>query len=152
MKRYWEIPRQKKNYKKQYGWSQDKFYQSTRWRNKRKAFIIQSPLCLYCKYHGKYKSATVVDHITPRRLGGADLENYNLQSLCTSCHNTKSAHERNKNVDPITQEIYKIKKLGDVVQPECETTKKEIYERLEFETGESNRAGFRDSATTCRLG
>jgi 5-methylcytosine-specific restriction enzyme A len=37
--------------------------------------------------------STVADHITPVRLGGDFWDINNLQGLCASCHNSKSAKE-----------------------------------------------------------
>jgi 5-methylcytosine-specific restriction protein A len=35
----------------------------------------------------------MVDHIKPVSIGGSRLEQSNLQTLCNSCHNKKSANE-----------------------------------------------------------
>lgn len=49
-------------------------------------------LCQECLRQGIYTSATDVDHIVPRSLGGSDdLEN--LQSLCRDCHKRKTFEE-----------------------------------------------------------
>lgn len=37
--------------------------------------------------------ATVVDHITPIRMGGSPTDERNLQCLCASCHSRKSLKE-----------------------------------------------------------
>lgn len=67
----------------------NKLYNSTTWRNLR-LFCLQSfPICNYCKR----KPSTVADHITPARLGGDFWDIENLQGLCASCHNSKSAKE-----------------------------------------------------------
>jgi 5-methylcytosine-specific restriction protein A len=82
--------------KKQSGqWSsnQDKFYHSTKWRKLRKQVLTINPLCVYCQKENKPTIATIADHITPVRLGGEVWELNNLQSLCESCHNKKSAKE-----------------------------------------------------------
>lgn len=72
------------------------FYQSMAWRNLRKAFITQHPICEECKKKGIITPATVVDHIVPINEGGAALSPDNLQSLCDRCHNKKSASEGHK--------------------------------------------------------
>jgi 5-methylcytosine-specific restriction endonuclease McrA len=36
-------------------------------------------------------AATNVDHIVPRRRGGADLDPTNVQAMCASCHSAKTA-------------------------------------------------------------
>jgi 5-methylcytosine-specific restriction enzyme A len=76
-------------------WGKDTgFYAKKAWRNLRAAKLREDPLCIQCKAKGQLISATVVDHIIPRR-ANPDLELSwdNLQSLCESCHNTKSAKE-----------------------------------------------------------
>tara|TARA_R100001443_G_C3347860_1_gene176103 strand:+ start:1329 stop:1661 length:333 start_codon:yes stop_codon:yes gene_type:complete len=75
------------------------FYNSMRWRKVRKYFLKRNPICRICEYEGKIKSATVVDHIRPITMGGKEFDIKNLQSLCESHHNAKSAregHERRK--------------------------------------------------------
>ena len=69
--------------------TQDKRYWSTLWRKLRKAWLKQSPVCVACGW-----TANVVDHIRPVSQGGAFYDRNNLQSLCTSCHNRKSAKEK----------------------------------------------------------
>ena len=72
---------------------QDKFYNSWPWRKARKAFLISNPLCKHCDAIDVVTAAKVVDHITPIKAGGEPLNTNNFQSLCTTCHNRKSAHE-----------------------------------------------------------
>ena len=50
-------------------------------------------LCQICLKHGRYVTATDVDHIVPIAHGGTD-DDSNLQSLCHDCHKTKTALER----------------------------------------------------------
>ena len=69
------------------------FYHSTQWRSVRKYFIKQNPLCATCFRDGLTTEANVVDHIKPITLGGHKTDLSNLQSLCNSCHNKKSAKE-----------------------------------------------------------
>ena len=51
-----------------------------------------SYLCQACKKDGRYTTATDVDHIIAKAHGGTD-EPSNLQSLCKSCHQAKTARE-----------------------------------------------------------
>lgn len=74
----------------------DAFYATTTWRKCRDAFIKANPLCSHCESRGRIKAADVADHIVERRDGGADYDHANLQALCSSCHNTKTAAERRK--------------------------------------------------------
>lgn len=69
------------------------FYNSWPWRKKAKAFKISNPLCVECQKNELIVPAKVVDHIVPINAGGAKLDDSNLQSLCESCHNRKSAGE-----------------------------------------------------------
>ncbi|MCQ2137873.1 MAG: HNH endonuclease [Bacteroidales bacterium] len=70
------------------------FYTSPAWRALRNKFIQQHPLCEMCIKEGRMPAAAmVVDHIVPINKGGAPLNPENLQALCASCHNRKSAKE-----------------------------------------------------------
>lgn len=71
------------------------FYHTKAWRQLRKVWITSNPLCAECLDKGITKAARIVDHVIPIRLGGERLSQSNLQSLCTSCHNSKSSKERN---------------------------------------------------------
>jgi 5-methylcytosine-specific restriction protein A len=69
------------------------FYQSAAWRGVRAAFLRANPLCLLCNARGRLVAAKVVDHITPLKAGGERVDASNLQGLCVSCHNAKTARE-----------------------------------------------------------
>ncbi len=47
--------------------------------------MAAEPLCKMCGH-----PADLVDHITPILDGGAVLDEENLQSLCRTCHTTKT--------------------------------------------------------------
>ena len=70
-----------------------RFYQSGEWRVTKKRHLMCEPLCRECMKDNKLTKATLVDHITPIKKGGAPLDENNLQSLCWSCHSKKSAEE-----------------------------------------------------------
>lgn len=70
-----------------------KFYNSRKWRNVRANYLIKNPLCVYCEANDLTTPANVVDHIVPMVKGGDALCKSNLQSLCKSCHDKKSAKE-----------------------------------------------------------
>ncbi|MGB0443341.1 MAG: HNH endonuclease [Flavobacteriaceae bacterium] len=75
------------------------FYNSHKWRKFRKRILAIEPLCRSCKTDNKVTEATVLDHITPIRQGGAKLSRDNVQPLCSTCHAKKSgqeAHTRKK--------------------------------------------------------
>ncbi|WP_368027959.1 HNH endonuclease [Hymenobacter sp. UV11] len=69
-------------------------YGTAAWQTARKAQLRRCPCCEVCTKQGRTTVATVCDHITPVRLGGAFWDAANHQSLCKSCHARKSQSER----------------------------------------------------------
>ena len=69
------------------------FYNSKRWRSLRNYYIQSHALCEQCKREGVITGAQMVDHIKSITNGGSPVDQKNLQSLCTSCHNKKSGRE-----------------------------------------------------------
>lgn len=72
------------------------WYQSTRWRKSRKAFLSANPLCSECRKYERVTVATIVDHIEPHK-GDEDKfwDQSNWQGLCASCHSMhKQSAER----------------------------------------------------------
>jgi 5-methylcytosine-specific restriction protein A len=59
------------------------------WKRIRNAHIEQEPHCRMCLARGRVVPATVVDHRLAIMDGG-DHNPENLQSLCTSCHRSKT--------------------------------------------------------------
>jgi len=72
------------------------FYNSPTWRALSRAKRQVDPLCVACYKAGKVQAGAVVDHIKPISQGGALLDWGNLQTLCVSCHNSKSSKERKR--------------------------------------------------------
>ena len=68
--------------------SKNPFYRSYEWKKKRSEFLLNHPFCVLCG-----REAKIVDHIVPITLGGATLDDENLQSMCWSCHSKKSIKE-----------------------------------------------------------
>ena len=66
---------------------QEPRYNTTRWRRMRAIYLAHNPICFNCE-----RAATVMDHVTPVRLGG-DFWLGPFQALCDSCHNSKSGRE-----------------------------------------------------------
>ena len=71
----------------------------------RPAQLLREPFCRECVRRGVRTWATVADHITPHRGDWAlFIDPANLQSLCETCHNRKTAREmaeeRRKNRRP----------------------------------------------------
>ena len=71
-----------------------KIRSSARWRKVRKMVLDMNPLCVVCDANGSKVVAVDVDHIIPLALQ-PDLafDTSNLQGLCRSCHNCKTAQE-----------------------------------------------------------
>lgn len=69
----------------------NRFYQRSAWKRVRLAHLQDEPLCRSCRKAGRLAEAKIVDHIIPITDGGDEYADVNLQSLCTSCHNTKTA-------------------------------------------------------------
>lgn len=102
MKKYWETTESKALYWTEKAtqpkqWSSDAdaaFYHTGAWRGLRKVYIKNHPNCAKCMQINVLRKADVVDHINPIRLGGEPLAWDNLEALCHSCHNSKTAKER----------------------------------------------------------
>jgi len=68
----------------------DAYYSSRHWRKLRAAKLREEPLCRACRAEGKVTAANEVDHID----GNRENEDWdNLQSLCKTCHSSKTAKE-----------------------------------------------------------
>lgn len=74
--------------------SNSAFYNSRAWRKNRRAFLDANPLCVSCERLGVVTVATVADHMKPINKGGEQFGWENLQPLCASCHNAKSARDK----------------------------------------------------------
>ena len=64
----------------------------SRWQRARLVYLAANPLCVKCNDAGVIKVAEVVDHIQPHK-GDSGLmwSMSNWQSLCKSCHDSKTA-------------------------------------------------------------
>ncbi|BET98202.1 HNH endonuclease [Xenorhabdus taiwanensis] len=88
------------------------------WDKYRLQFLKANPLCVHCLKQDNYTPATVVDHIIPIN-GGSDVLFWpasNHQSLCHSCHNTKTFKQ-----DPITKQK---RKQGAYREQEAEAARR----------------------------
>ncbi|KKN04348.1 hypothetical protein LCGC14_1098270 [marine sediment metagenome] len=65
-------------------------YDRAKWKRLRKMVLARDPLCVECETQGRVEASTHVDHITALCEGGTDHMG-NLQGLCASCHNRKTA-------------------------------------------------------------
>ena len=69
-------------------------YNSRQWRKLRQMVLHNQPICVMCEQKNIYTTANTIDHILPINKGGAVWSIDNLQSLCSSCHNKKSARDK----------------------------------------------------------
>ena len=81
--------------------------QNSRWRTLRKSILRRSPLCESCLSVEILNDVTGtraahLDHIVPRKLGGAVYDLRNIAVLCASCHAKKSALERH-GLNPVAE-------------------------------------------------
>ncbi len=67
-------------------------YSTQRWQRLRKVKLAEDPLCVSCLEMSITKPANHVDHVKAIKHGGDPWEWSNLQSLCASCHTTKTSH------------------------------------------------------------
>ncbi len=94
---YLPKPRDKRTKKeKNKSWGGDtSFYRTTPWRKLRQIVLNKNPLCVHCLKEDIVTQADVVDHIVPIKMGGAKLDERNLQGLCHKHHNKKTHDENN---------------------------------------------------------
>lgn len=70
-------------------------YNGRQWRTLRQIQLSQYPLCAGCKADGIITAAQHVDHIFPWQQIGEHAFTFNLfQSLCPSCHSSKTQLEQ----------------------------------------------------------
>ena len=71
-------------------------YNSTRWRKVRTHILKRDGgICQMC---GRSEKSMIVDHIKEIKDGGEPYSYDNLQTLCKSCHNIKTAKEKQRRV------------------------------------------------------
>tara|TARA_R100000655_G_scaffold40612_4_gene76414 strand:+ start:4073 stop:4414 length:342 start_codon:yes stop_codon:yes gene_type:complete len=74
--------------------SNSHIYKSNHWLKVRQIVLHKQPICVMCEANGRYTTANTIDHIQPINKGGDVFALNNLQALCSSCHNSKSAKDR----------------------------------------------------------
>lgn len=104
-------PPKKKFYRKA---NNSKFYNSTKWRKKRKWYINRHPFCEVCLTQNKVSEGVFLDHVIRIESGGAEYDDNNLMIMCERHHNIKSGkeahnpilipHTRNKDGDIIPKD------------------------------------------------
>lgn len=93
-----KLPNLAKGKSKSKSWSYHSIYHTTQWRRLRALKLNINPLCEQCEKQKMIEEATVVDHINPVQEGGEPFDLNNLQSLCKSHHNSKTAKSSRKNI------------------------------------------------------
>ena len=63
------------------------WYNSKRWKVRRKQQLQQYPLCALCLQDNRITAAQVADHVTPHQVDYDLFFDGPLQSLCQHCHN-----------------------------------------------------------------
>lgn len=98
-----KCPRCSKEYNKSYNVFQrdnevhENVYNTTRWKELREMALKRDKgLCVTCLKNNRIERAVLVDHIKELSDGGEPFDINNLKSLCSACHNKKSAEERKK--------------------------------------------------------
>ena len=89
--RYCEQHKPKENKKRNISKEYNKWYSCTKWKNARKNYLSENPLCVECLRDGTLTPATIVDHIEPHK-GNNELfwNRNNWQPLCKKCHDWKT--------------------------------------------------------------
>lgn len=72
------------------------FYNSYGWRKFATGLRKHNPLCVKCLEEGRTAPSQVVDHIVSIDDGGDKWDLDNLQVLCHTCHNKKTAKNKRK--------------------------------------------------------
>ncbi|MHC5269673.1 HNH endonuclease [Enterococcus sp. LJL98] len=73
------------------------FYNGRSWRTLSRLYRLKNPICEVCLLNNVIKKADVVDHILEvKDRWDLRLDEKNLQSMCHSCHNTKTAEEKRR--------------------------------------------------------
>lgn len=69
-------------------------YWTNRWKKIRAIVLREQPVCVMCEQLGLATPAKIVDHIKELEDGADPFDRSNLQPLCVSHHNNKTAKER----------------------------------------------------------
>lgn len=71
------------------------------WDKLRKRILERDKhLCQECKRNGRIAAGNHVDHIVAKAKGGMD-DASNLQTLCLTCHEAKTARDKGHRVKPV---------------------------------------------------
>ena len=91
--------------------NRDRLY-GRRWREARRAYLLQHPFCVKCQLEGKLRRAVIVDHATPHKGNAALFWNTSLwQPLC------KRHHDSDKQIEEKTGRIVGVDIEGRPLDP-----------------------------------
>lgn len=76
-------------------WTETPRIRGSKLQRLRKQLFDRFPLCVMCQAVGRVTMATIRDHVVPLAEGGTDDEG-NVQALCQSCSDLKTAAEQNR--------------------------------------------------------
>jgi 5-methylcytosine-specific restriction endonuclease McrA len=68
-----------------------RFRSSAAWQRAVARQVARQPRCAHCDHRGSPDNPLTGDHIVPLALGGARLDERNLQTLCARCNAQKGA-------------------------------------------------------------
>jgi len=93
----------------------NKFYSTNAWVLTRNSYIKAHPLCEVCKAEGLLVPARLIHHLHPLSMGGEQLCQDNLMSICGETHHSllHKIIDDNKEIELWTREIV-LKKLGEM--------------------------------------
>ena len=75
------------------------WYQLEAWRRRRRYQLRVEPLCRFCAKAGKTTIATIADHIEPHHGDWNNFRLGDLQSLCSTCHESTKKLMQNRGFD-----------------------------------------------------
>ena len=91
-------------------------YNTAAWRKLRLAKLASAPLCQPCKMRGQLTNANTVDHIKPIASGGDVFPSLcELMSMCSRCHNEKTAANDRRQTKPFSRQVKGIDAIGNPI-------------------------------------
>ncbi len=93
-------------------------YNTAQWRQLRQAKLATDPLCQPCAARGTITTANTVDHVKPINDGGDPFPSLDgLTSMCTRCHNEKTAANDRQHSKPFARRVKGFNAEGNPVDP-----------------------------------
>jgi 5-methylcytosine-specific restriction endonuclease McrA len=72
------------------------WYETYRWKMRRKSQLQQHPLCAHCASKGLVVVAVIADHVRPHKGNWNEFWMGKLQSLCSRCHESGKKYEEHR--------------------------------------------------------